>query len=150
MTYQEKARGPETHGPFSLNQKEMETMFTSKNLTIIFGTTFVLVGLLGFIPNPLVSANGIFEVNAMHNLVHLLTGAAFLFGGVVLAGKEELTLKAVTTAYFGVAILGFLTSGNTLLGVVHINEADRWLHLGLAVGMLAAALVVPKPRTQLA
>ena len=125
-------------------------MFTSKNLTIIFGATFILVGLLGFTPNPLVSANGIFEVNAMHNLVHLLTGAAFLFGGVVLAGKEELTLKAVTTAYFGVAILGFLTSGNTLLGIVHINEADRWLHLGLAVGMLIAALAVPKSKTQFA
>ena len=108
-------------------------MLSSKNITIAFGSTFILVGLLGFIPNPLVSANGLFEVNAMHNLVHLLTGAAFLFGGVVLTGKEDVTLKTVTAAYFGVAILGFLTSGNTLLGVVHINEADRWLHLGLAI-----------------
>ena len=125
-------------------------MFTSKNLTIIFGSTFILVGLLGFTPNPLVSANGIFEVNTMHNLVHLLTGAAFLFGGVVLNGKEEITLKAVTVAYFGVALLGFLTSGNTLLGLVHINEADRWLHLGLAIAMLAAAVVATKPKPQLA
>lgn len=125
-------------------------MFTSKHLTIIFGVTFILVGLLGFISNPIVSANGIFEVNTMHNFVHLITGAAFLFGGVVLHGKEDLTLKAVITAYFGVAVLGFLTSGNTLLGIVHINEADRWLHLGLAIGMLAAAMAVPRPRTQLA
>ena len=125
-------------------------MMSSKNITIAFGSTFILVGLLGFIPNPLVSADGIFEVNPMHNLVHLLTGAAFLFGGLVLEGKEALTLKVVTVAYFGVAILGFLTSGNTLLGLVHINEADRWLHLGLAITMLAAAFVATRPKTQLA
>ena len=125
-------------------------MLSSKNITIAFGLTFVLVGVLGFIPNPLVSSEGIFEVNAMHNLVHLLTGAAFLFGGLVLEGKEDVTLKTVTAAYFGVAILGFLTSGNTLLGLVHINEADRWLHLGLAVGMLAAVFVATKPNPQLA
>ncbi len=125
-------------------------MVNSKNLTIIFGSAFILVGLLGFTPNPLVSANGLFEVNAMHNLVHLLTGAAFLFGGVVLHGKEDITLKAVTAAYFGVAILGFMTSGNTLLGLVHINEADRWLHLGLAIAMLTAALAVPRVKPQLA
>ena len=122
-------------------------MFSSKHITIAFGSTFILVGLLGFIPNPLVSANGLFEVNAMHNLVHLLTGSAFLFGGTVLTGKADVTLKTVTAAYFGVAILGFLTSGNTLLGLVHINEADRWLHLGLAIAMLAAAFIATSPAT---
>ena len=125
-------------------------MLSSKNITIAFGSVFVLVGVLGFIPNPIVSSEGIFEVNAMHNLVHLLTGAAFLFGGLVLEGKEALTLKVVTGAYLGVAVLGFLTSGNTLLGLVHINEADRWLHLGLAVAMLGAALVATRPTPQLA
>ena len=123
-------------------------MFTSKNITIVFGSVFMLVGLLGFIPNPLVSSEGIFEVNAMHNFVHLLTGTAFLLGGLVLDGKEVITLKAVTAAYFGVALLGFLTSGNTLLGLVHINEADRWLHLGLAVAMLGTVLVATQPTSQ--
>ncbi len=116
-------------------------MFSSKAIAIVFGSAFVLVGVLGFFPNPLVSSNGIFEVNLMHNFVHLLTGSAFLFGGLVLEGKEEFTVKAVTAAYFGVAILGFATSGNTLLGLVHINEADRWLHFGLAMSMLVAILL---------
>ena len=122
-------------------------MFSSKHITIAFGSTFILVGLLGFTPNPLVSANGLFEVNAMHNLVHLLTGSAFLFGGVVLENKADVTLKTVTAAYFGVAILGFLTSGNTLLGLVHINEADRWLHLGLAIAMLVGVFIATSPST---
>ena len=63
----------------------------------------------------------------------------------MLTGKEDITLKTVTAAYFGVAILGFLTSGNTLLGLVHINEADRWLHLGLAIAMLLGVFIATSP-----
>jgi hypothetical protein len=33
-----------------------------------------------------------------------------------------------------------------LLGLVHINEADRWLHLGLAVVILAARFSLPHRR----
>ncbi|MCA9466557.1 MAG: DUF4383 domain-containing protein [Nitrospira sp.] len=115
-------------------------MLNSKIICVAFGTVFLLVGLVGFIPNPLVSSEGIFETNLMHNFVHLLTGAAFLFGSVILEGKEQATLKTVTAAYFGVALLGFFTSGNMLLGLVHINEADRWLHLGQALAFGAAEL----------
>ena len=123
-------------------------MMNHKSLCLLFGSVFVLVGIVGFLPNPLVSSVGIFEVNAMHNLVHILTGTAFLAGGLLFEGKEGFTLKSITTAYFGVAVLGFLTSGNMLLGIVHINEADRWLHLGLAVAMLAAMLAATSPKTK--
>ncbi|MCA9473232.1 MAG: DUF4383 domain-containing protein [Nitrospirales bacterium] len=123
-------------------------MLNSKHITIGFGVTFVLVGLLGFLPNPLISEGGIFEVNGMHNVVHILTGTAFLVGGLVLKGKAVATLKSVTAVYFGVAVLGFLTDGDMLLGLVLINEADRWLHLGLSMTMLAATAMVSgeKPR----
>ena len=121
-------------------------MLTSRNICIAFGSVFVLVGFLGFIPNPIVSSEGIFETNAMHNLVHLLTGSAFLFGGLVLEGREGLALNIITAAYFGVALLGFMTNGDSLLGLVHINEADRWLHLGLAIAMLIAAIASSKQR----
>ena len=117
---------------------------------LAFGSVFILAGLLGFVPNPLVAPDGFFAVNAMHNLVHLLTGAAFLFGGLLLTGKERLTIQVVAGAYVGVAILGFLTSGDMLLGIVRLNEADRWLHVGLALAILTAALIVPKPRTRTA
>lgn len=56
-------------------------------------------------------------------------------------GSEGKLLKAVGLAYIAVAVLGFFTSGNMLLGVVHINEPDRWLHLGLAVMILAAGFL---------
>jgi len=120
-------------------------MLTSKNICIAFGSVFVLVGILGFIPNPIVSSDGIFETNAMHNLVHLLTGSVFLFGGL-LEGREGLTLNIITAGYFGMALLGFMTKGDSLLGLVHINEADRWLPLGLVIAMLIAAIASSQQR----
>ena len=121
-------------------------MLTSKNICIAFGSVFVLVGFLGFIPNPIVSAEGLLETNVMHNLVHVLTGSAFLFGGLAMEGREGFALNVITAAYFGVALLGFMTNGNMLLGLVHINEADRWLHLGLAIAMLVGAVASSKQR----
>ena len=125
-------------------------MMTSKNACLAFGSVFALAGLLGFVPNPLVAPDGVFAVNAMHNLVHLLTGAAFLVGGLFLPGKERVTIQAVSAAYVGVAILGLLTNGDWLLGVVRINEADRWLHVGLALAILTAAFTIPRPITRTA
>lgn len=121
-------------------------MLTIKNICIAFGSVFVLVGFLGFIPIPIVSAEGLFETNVMHNLVHVLTGSAFLFGGLAMEGREGFALNVITAAYFGVALLGFMTNGNMLLGLVHINEADRWLHLGLAIAMLVGAVASSKQR----
>ena len=120
-------------------------MLNSKTICLAFGSVFVLVGLLGFIPNPIVSSAGIFETNVMHNLVHLFTGAAFLIGGMLVEEKAGLTLKTLTGAYFGVALLGFYTEVTMLLGMIHINEADRWLHLALAMAMVVAAIGASQP-----
>ena len=57
-----------------------------RNICFILGWTFVAVGIFGFVPNPLVSSDGFFVVNAPHNLVHFLTGAAFIFGAIRFAG----------------------------------------------------------------
>lgn len=121
---------------------------TSKNVSLAFGVTFVAVGLLGFIPNPIVSPNGLFEVNVMHNLVHVLTGAVFIIGGMYSEKAARITLQSVGIGYVGVTILGFMIKGHLLLGLVHINEADKWLHAGLAFVILAAAYGIPKADTR--
>ena len=56
-------------------------MLSSKLLANLFGLAFIFAGLLGFVPNPLVAPDGVFAVNTMHNLVHIVTGVAFLAGG---------------------------------------------------------------------
>lgn len=119
-------------------------MLNTKSVTILFGATFILVGLFGFVPNPLVAPDGLFAVNAVHNLVHIVTGAAFLAGALAFAGKSRLTLRTIGIGYIAVTILGFLTTGDKLLWIIHINEADRWLHLLLAAAILAASML-PEP-----
>lgn len=118
----------------------------TQTASFAFGIVFVLVGILGFVPNPLVAPHGVFAVNFAHNLVHVLTGAVFLIAAIRFADKAGIVFKVVGAAYVLVTIMGFLTSGNMLLGLVHINQADRWLHLGLAVVILAAGFVLPNRR----
>lgn len=114
-------------------------MIASKLMARVLGATFVGVGILGFIPNPIVSPGGIFAVNTMHNLVHIITGFGFLLGAAM--GQSRKTIIGIGIAYIAVTVVGFLTTGNMMLGMVHINEADRWLHAGLAVAILAVGLV---------
>lgn len=117
-------------------------ILTGRNITLAFSITFIGVGVLGFIPNPLVSANGVFEVNTMHNLVHILTGVVFY----ITKSTEKiarLSLKIVGVVYVAVTILGFLSDDNLLLGLVRLNEPDKWLHLGLAVVILGSGFLLP-------
>lgn len=120
----------------------MTSLINAKNACIAFAAAFVAAGLLGFIPNPLVAPDGLFAVNTLHNLVHIVTGAAFLLGAFVWA-KPQATLRAIGGLYVAVAALGFLTSGDMLLGLIHINVADRWLHVVLAGVILAAGFAIP-------
>jgi hypothetical protein len=114
---------------------------------IVIGVVFVLVGILGFIPNPLVSADGLFAVNTAHNLVHLISGIVLLAGAFTSFGAS-LALKIVGIVYALIAVLGFVIIGEDqlLLGVIHVNVADRWLHVVLAVVILAAGFGLPDDR----
>ena len=53
----------------------------TKIAALIFGIVFIAVGLLGFIPNPIIgdSENAIFHADTLHNMVHIVSGLLFLF-----------------------------------------------------------------------
>ncbi len=120
----------------------------TRTVSWLFGVIFIAVGIIGFTPNGLVSYDGLFAVNAVHNLVHLFTGIGILVAIIKYQGCEGRILKIVGAAYVVVTIVGFLTSGNTLLGIIHINEADRWLHLGLAIVILGARFLPNKSQSK--
>lgn len=120
---------------------------TSKNVSAVFGVAFVAAGLLGFAPNPLVAPEGVFEVNFMHNILHLVIAGVFLFGASKPEAVARITLQGLGIAGVILAILGFITADNMLLGLVHINEADKWLHAGLALVIVTAGFGLPKPRS---
>ena len=117
-------------------------MADTRTACIVLGVVFIVVGLLGFIPNPLVSADGLFAVNGAHNLVHLISGLALLIGALAL-NQARTTLWVVGFVYGLVALLG-LFSGDMLLGFIHINTADRLLHIALTIVLLGAAWSLPE------
>ena len=116
-------------------------MFNAKLVAIIFGLTFVVVGLMGIVENPIASEYGFFQANWAHNLVHLITGAVFLLGVIKYPGQEKRFVLYSGYFYGLVALLGFVWPGDMLLGFIHINEPDRWLHLGLAIVIVAAGVL---------
>ena len=121
---------------------------TARNVSLAFGLPFVAAGFWGFIPNPVLSPNGLFEVNVMHNLLHVLVGVIFIVGGMLSEMAARRTLQFLSAAGVALAILGFVANGNLLLGLVHVNEADKWLHAALAIVIVFAAVAVPKTQTR--
>jgi hypothetical protein len=119
---------------------------TAKLAATILGIVFIAVGILGFIPNPLVSPTGLFAVNTMHNFVHLISGAVLL-AGVYSALGSSLALKIVGIVYGLVAVIGLVVGPGMLLGLIHINAADNWLHVLLSLVILAAGFMLPDDAT---
>ncbi len=117
---------------------------TSKNICLAFGMPFVAVGILGFFPNSLVSHHGLFEVNVLHNLLHVGVGAIFIIGALWSDNAARRTLQSLSTAGIALAILGFVAKNDLILGLIHINEADKWLHAGLALVILGGAFSVSR------
>ena len=105
----------------------------AKKAALVFGIIFVIVGITGFIPNnPLASGNGLFEVNAIHNLVHIILGLILIFAANKAAAAA---LKWEGVLYLVVADLGFFTG--SFIGLFNENAADNWLHLVLGIVLLA-------------
>lgn len=115
----------------------------------ILGITFLIVGILGFVPgvtsmhhdDPNLRVTnpghgyllGLFHVNLLHNIVHIVFGiAGIAAGGTVLAARNYARFVAV--AYALLAVLGLIPAANTwnTWGLVPLHGNDVWLHLLIA------------------
>jgi Domain of unknown function (DUF4383) len=119
----------------------IERHWNADLLAKIFGLAFILVGIVGFIPNPLISETGFFQVNEAHNLIHIVTGLLFL-GGAYFDASVWM-IRAIAVLYTIVAIVGFAIPDNALLGAVAMNTADHWLHAAFAAVLLLVGFVTP-------
>ena len=118
----------------------------AKTLAMVFGVVFVLVGILGFIPNPLVGMEGLFETDAIHNIVHLLFGVILIVAARASVAKAARWLLILGVVYLVLALLGFvmIPEEGELLGLVHMNHADHWLHVVLGVALIGAGILGKK------
>jgi Domain of unknown function (DUF4383) len=123
------------------------------------GAMFLAVGVLGFVPgitthyDQLTFAGhhsdaallGIFNVSVLHNLVHLAFGVA----GIALArtfNSARSYLIGGGIVYLVLFIYGLVVDHDSSANFVPVNDADNWLHLGLAVIMIALGAALGRTR----
>jgi hypothetical protein len=119
----------------------IERHWNADLLAKLFTVIFIVVGLLGFVPNPVVSETGVFHVNDAHNYLHVATGIILLMGAF--AKAPVITIRVIAIAYALVAIIGFAMPGSMLFDTIAMNMADRWLHAALAAVLLLVGFLTP-------
>ena len=125
--------------------------------------TFVLVGVLGFVPGIVTNYGelafaghhsgamllGLFQVSVLHNVVHLLFGLVGLAMARKDSGARSYLLFGGAT-YLVLWLYGMFTEDESGLNFVPVNAADDYLHLALGLGMIALGLVVVDRRGEAA
>lgn len=112
----------------------------AKTFAYVFGAVYLIVGIVGFAVtgfDGFADPNGdlllVFELNPLHNIVHLLIGIALLAA----AGAGEATSRQITllvgVVYAIVGVLGFFITGNDALNILALNLGDNLLHVGTAI-----------------
>ena len=140
-----------------INQINPGTAFhrsPNRIIAILFGAVYVLVGLLGFfwvnnVPfaGPGDGGNaifGLFEVNPLHNVVHLLIGGALLIAGGGTAASARAANSTVGALYLLLGVVGFFLTapdgGRSPINFLSLNVPDHILHLATALLLLATGL----------
>ncbi len=118
-----------------------------QKLSMIFGVVFLLIGVLGFVPGITTNEQllGIFHVNAVHNIIHLVSGAVALWAGFTSAKAAKMYFQIFGVIYALVTVLGFFTGEGLIVGLVANNMADVVLHLVIAVVALYAGFGMKAP-----
>lgn len=117
-----------------------------KTFSLLFGIVFLAAGVAGFIPalspvhdHPGLTmdagsrlALGLFPVNLLHNVVHILFGLWGLAAARSFSGSR-IYARAVAIIYGLLTIMGLIPVLNTTFGLIPIYGNDVWLHALLAL-----------------
>ena len=115
---------------------------STRTFAMLLGIVFLAVGVLGFLGEPFTAAPhpehppvdpeardllGLFPVNMIHNVVHVLFGlwglaASRSAGGAVTYARGVAILYALLT------VMGFVPALQTTFGYIPLYGNDIWLH----------------------
>jgi len=111
---------------------------------LLAGLSLLLAGILGFFADSSFTTgndiNGdklisIFEVNGIHNLIHIASGLLLLA-----ASPKRASARAVAIGFglvYGIVTIIGLIDGKDVLGLIPVNPADNVLHIALsALGLI--------------
>ncbi|WP_303674454.1 DUF4383 domain-containing protein [Vampirovibrio chlorellavorus] len=117
----------------------------------VVGALLFIVGILGGIPAfaPDGMLFGVFMVDTVHNLFHLISGLVLLAAGFGVQWEVSRRLVLGFAIVYGLLTLaGFLSPTGRVLGM-QFNMADNVLHLTLTATALMFALPVQRYPTRL-
>src|SRR3954452_12227848 len=104
-----------------------------------FGAGYLLVGVLGFFVHSDGFAAtsggkllGVFEVNPLHNIAHLLIGAVLVAAGRGGPAAAKAANTGIGAAYLLLGVLGLFLL-DTQANILALNGADNGLHFASAL-----------------
>lgn len=123
------------------------------------GVVFLAVGILGFVPGITTNYDqlsfaghhsnaallGIFNVSVLHNLVHLAFGIAGIALARTFNGARSYLIGG-GLVYLVLFVYGLVIDHDSSANFVPVNDADNWLHLGLAIAMIALGAALGRTR----
>jgi hypothetical protein len=138
----------------------MEGRSPAQVYAMVIGATLVVAGIIGFFYSASFDTGdgtergavlGILDVNAWHNLVHILTGALGLAVAASYSGARGYAI-GLGLVYLLVALLGFLAGdGDEIFNLIPVNTEDNFLHLLIGLAGVGGGLATPgtaPPSTQ--
>lgn len=115
-------------------------MTTIQRVALIFGIVFILVGLYGFTATGMANMEadparapqllGLFAVNVLHNVVHVLFGIWGLAASRTYSGARSYA-RIAGALYLVLAVLGLIVPNG--FGLAPLGGNDVWLHLVLGL-----------------
>jgi Domain of unknown function (DUF4383) len=130
---------------------------TVQLLATLVSATFVIVGIIGFIPGLTTNLYdglefagddgnaeifGVFETSVLHNLVHLSFGLVGLWMARTWSGARTFLIGG-GIIYLLLWLIGLFGA----LNWIPVNDADDWLHFLLAVAMIGLGLATTREGT---
>lgn len=111
----------------------MEKMTVNDTYAMVLGLVLLLVGILGFIlASPLL---GVFGVNALQSVLHVVAGSAIYFGS---KGQGRGANQVIGVIALVVGLLYFVVP-SMLMQFLNINDMISYLHLAIGVVSLGVA-----------
>ena len=119
----------------------------TRYFSLVLGIIFLLIGIAGFVPGLLQTPEpaadvevtqsfgrlmGLFPVNALHNLVHIIFGIWGIAAYRSYTGARGYS-KAVAIIYAVLAVMGLIPGLNTTFGLIPLYGHDIWLHAVIAI-----------------
>ena len=120
---------------------------TNQKVGWILGIVYIVIGIAGFLVtgvDDFMTTNSDealvgFELNPLHNIVHLAVGLALLLAARSSAASSRTMNTLVGAVYLLVGIVGFFIIDSEA-NILSLNSADNLLHLASALVLLVVGL----------